>query len=227
MDVELPRLAFRDLTLRSNEPTTRRRTASAVDVDRMISIGGPEVVRIALADLADDDEIRPFVAARADFSFHLLHIACSVVPETDLLLTQVSLDFILSCLDVQARPAPVALSMTPERLDQPVELSHTVRLAAPLKIVDIGVERAETTTTTQVYVQAMNQLRADPKWLLIRTDSVEIKGMQRFAMIVQAPSNGGQGTLTVRATVKHRSWGAFRNAADYETQSPVTFILSG
>jgi hypothetical protein len=226
MDIAVPRLSFADVALAPAEEATRGRPAAELDLDRMISIGGPTIVPISLDDLDEDDDIRPFVAKRAaEFSFHLLHVATTVVPEPDLLLTRVALEFTLSRLDPQAKPVPVALSMVPEQLDQPVELSKSLSLKAPLKLVDVGIEVGSKTTTGEVYLQAMNELRADPKWELYRTKNVAIKGMQRFAMIVQTPRDDGCGSLTVRATVKHKSWGSYRDAADYLSPTPTQFTF--
>lgn len=227
MEIQLPKLTFEEFVLAPLAPATRRKRSSPLDVDEVISIGGPISVLLPLDSLAEDDEARPFIEARAaDFSFHLVHTACTVLPDRQGPLTEVALDFELSAATARG-PAPIALSMTPENLDRPVELSRSIKLSAPLKIVDAEVERMEKSVKNHIYVQALNKLRSDPSWHLYRTPTHAIKGMQRFVMIVQGPKGGSTGTLSVKVTTEQKRFGVFRRTSGHEDASPLSFTLSG
>jgi hypothetical protein len=81
MEVTLPRLDFDDVALAAADEPMRGEYA-APDVDRFVSIGGPATLPVTLDALAADDDARPFVASRgAASSFHVVHLACSVVPD--------------------------------------------------------------------------------------------------------------------------------------------------
>lgn len=225
MEVQLPKLAFEEMVLSPTEPVKRGKPA--LDVDRVIRIGGPISVPVTVDAIPEDDETRPFIESwSTDFSFHLVHVACTVLPDEENPLEQVSLDFVLSRED-GTTPSPVALSMAPARLEQPVELSRTIKLGGSLRILNAEAQRVEKSVTQSVHVEALNELRSNPSWRIYRTDSFAIKGMQNFAMVVKAPKAASNGTLTVKATVARRRLGIFPYTATHEGTTPITFTLQG
>jgi hypothetical protein len=225
MEVQLPKLTFTDLVLTPEQAPTRK--TPVVDVDEVVTIGGPVSVPVKLEDIPEDDEARPFIADRADeFAFYLLHLSCTVPPRDGDQLTQVSLEFDLSRADGKL-PGPTAVSMTPERLDKPVELSRTIKLGAALKAIDAEVQRVEKSVKDEVYLQALNLHRSDPGWQLYRTPLVPIRGMQKFVMVVQAPKVTVNGSLGVKVTMKHKKLGLLPYKASHEDATPVTFTLPG
>lgn len=228
MEVTLPRLEFGDVALAAADEATRGERAVAPDVDRFVSIGGPMTLPVTLDALAADDEARPFVVSRgAQSSFHVVHLACSVVPDEHDPLTEVALDFSLARADGQDGPPPVALSMAPDKVDQPVEVSRTIKLGAKLEILDVGVEHGAKGTVRDVYVEALRCLRPDPAWRMHRTPWYEIRGMQKFVMVVEVPKSGATGTLTVTAKVRERRFVVLSHVVSHGDDAPLTFALPG
>ncbi len=90
-----------------------------------------------------------------------------------------------------AEPAAIAWSIKPDRLSSPVTRSTKVSLGPKLTIADAGidasVERGTERIIQDVSLDALNEKTPEPEWRLRRTDSAELEGCARFALIVRAP----------------------------------------
>ena len=225
--LSLPRLAWQELTLAPDDIVTRGEEHDDRPLADLIALGGPTSIPITADDVADDGDAVAFVRARAQsFSFFLVHLACAFRPldGEPFLTATVQLD--LSRGDGVASPAPIALSMKPDRLGEPVELSRSVKLGATLKILEAGAEQVVTTTYEDPFLEALNELRSDPCWQLHRTRHIDIRGSQRFVMVVQAPlGSDARGSVTLSAEVKRKRFGIVSYAAALSDQRPLEFVL--
>lgn len=225
--ITLPKLAWQALALEPQSVATRAGPHDDRALQELIQLGGPVSVPVTADDLADDAEAAVFVRARAgDFSFHVVHLACAFRPLEDepFLTVTVGLDLLRGDDSDGARP--IALSMKPIHLGEPVEVSRTIRLGAALKIIEPGVEAAETRHFDDPFLEGMNELRPDPVWELRRTKHTEIRGSQRFVLVVQSPRDAGaRGSVALSAKVRRKRLGVLPYTASVPTGGSVDFVL--
>jgi hypothetical protein len=224
MDIQLPKVDFTDLLLAPAEPPTRGE--DSVGVDQVVKIGGPVSLPVTPSNAPEDQDAKAFIEARStQFSFHIVYLALTARPPDDEPLEKIVVSLALARED-DGTPAPIAVSMTPRVLDQPVELSRTVRIGAQLKVVDANVEHAEKRMINEVHVRAFNELRADPYWEIYRTKMVKITGSQRFCMVVQAPRATCVGTVSLQALVRGRRFGILPYVGTPRDGTPITFPVN-
>lgn len=225
--VTLPKLPWQDLTLDAAGVTTRGDERDDQPLEELIAIGGPVSMPVTAADLAGDDEAAVFVEARKEsFSFHLVHLACAFRPLDDEPFVTATLRVELLRGDGLETPRPIALSIKPRRLGEPVEVTRSVRLGASLKIFDSGVEEEEKRTFDDPFLEGLNELRPDPSWELRRTRHTEIRGSQRFILVVQSPKGClGNGTVSLSATVRRKHLGLLGYNAKLTSGRPLEFAL--
>jgi hypothetical protein len=194
-------------TLRSHDETDE---TLRMPLSRRLSIGGPLFRPIEPEDADDDEELRRFIEEELGrFRYHLGHLTCTFRPANDETFTECWVGLDLVRADGVDEPAPIAWSMQPQRLDEPVEISTTIGLGASLKLppVDIGptLERTSTRTHREVYLQAYDEQESTPCWELYRTQSVPLRGMQRLLVVVRSPAGAEiDGTARVQAKVRGR-----------------------
>jgi hypothetical protein len=224
--LHLPKLPWQDLILEPASPATRATRLEVRHLTSDVSLGGPISIPITPADLTDDDALA-FITARAgDFSFHLVHLACTFRSSLDEKFQKVLLEISLRRGDGRSQPEPIALSMKPTRLDEPVELARTIKLGTSLKLLNTGAEEYERRTVKRVFLEAFNELRSNPAWELNRTDTTEIRGSQRFILVVQAPCDAASyGTVNLSAAVERKKFGVFPYAAFLPDHPPIQFHL--
>lgn len=227
--ITLPKLPWQELALDPQEAVTRGDEHDERSLEELIAVGGPMSVPVTAADLSEDGDAALFVRAReASFSFHLVHLACAFRPPADEPFLSATVQVQLSRGDGASSALPIALSIKPLRLGEPVEISRSVRLGASLKIFESGVEQAETRTFDEPFLEGLNELRPDPRWELRRTRHTEIRGSQRFVLVVQSPKGGqGRGVVHVSATVKRKRFGPLSYVASLSGDRPLEFVLEG
>jgi hypothetical protein len=231
----MPDPPVRDLVLTPKADSFRGGTASgpeaAESLRRRISIGGPVYRRID-TDSTDDAELRRFVAGEAaDSDFYLLHLTCTLRPAEEEPFTEALIELDLAQDD--GAGAPIAWSMQPDRMTDPVEVSQTVSLGPTLKFYGVGMdftgERQRTLTKQQVFIEAMYELESTPSWGLYRTSSSELRGLHRFHLVVRAAKGARvSGTGLVEAKVRRKRLGVLPYTANLaDVPQPLTFELGG
>jgi hypothetical protein len=225
--ITLPKLPWQDVTLDVAGVATRSDERDDRPLEELIAVGGPVSVPVTAADLAGDDDAAVFVDARKEsFSFHLVHLACAFRPLGDEPFVTATLRVELRRGDGVETPRPIALSIKPLRLGEPVEVTRSIRLGASLKIFDSGVEAEETRSFDDPFLEGLNELRPDPFWELRRTRHTEIRGSQRFILVVQSPKGClGNGTVALSATVRRRRLGLLAYEATLAGGRPLEFAL--
>lgn len=225
--VKLPKLSWQDLVLEPERSVTRGESSDARQLAGLITLGGPLAVQITAADIPEDNEAGSFMKTRIDnFSFYLVHFACAFRPADGEPFLTVRIQMRLERGDGVEEPRPIALSMKPIRLEEPVELSRTLKLGGSLKILDASVEEQEKRTIKQVFLEGLNELRADPLWEFHETRLTQIRGSQRFILVIQEPKRAaGRGTIAVSATISRKRFGVLPYRATLPDQPEVSFVL--
>lgn len=220
ISIEMPDPLAHDVVLQPKEEYSRRGMgdpASNQPVRQRISVGGPIHRRID-ADSTDDAELLHFLKEEAaDSDFYLVHVTCTLRHRDDEPFTEVLLE--LDLTQPGAPPAPIAWSMLPDRVTEPVEVSRTVSLGPTMKILGVGIEakgEAGLKLTKQVpSLEALYELESTPSWALYRTDSIELRGLYRFHLVVRAPKGSAViGTTSIEAKVRRKLLGVIPYRAD-------------
>ncbi|MDT3398736.1 hypothetical protein RKE29_19145 [Streptomyces sp. B1866] len=164
-----------------------------------IMLGGPLSVPVTPELIADDAELRAFVAQEAaTAAYHLVHTSLTCDRDGGPALRAVSLGFGLSA-GAGAPFQPVAWSMTPKRLTEAIQTTTSAQLGPQLGFVG----HSRTTQRGRVCLEALRELRSDPGWEIRRTRTVRIGGTYRLTMVVRAPRGAAVRTaVAVRATVR-------------------------
>jgi hypothetical protein len=229
IEFALPTAAPREMTL---EPRVERAGVPVAPLPRRISIGGPLAVPLDVERLADDDDLVTFVERETTADFFLVHLAATFIPDRDEPLEKVWLTVRLRRLDEEPEPQPIAWSMRPNSLYDEVERSSKVRIGPSLKIAEVGVAASVESGTTQVLrdvsLEARYELQANPTWVLERTRSAPIRGVQRFVLVVRSPRGvSAGGVVETGAIVRRRVLGPITHRATLEVGTPeISFQLA-
>jgi hypothetical protein len=225
--ITLPKLGWQELTLDPEGAVTRGQAHDERPLGEVIALGGPVSIPVTADQLADEAEAAAFVRAReGSFSFYLVHLACAFRPLEDepLLTASVRIDLLRG--DGASSPRPIALSIKPLRLSEPVEVSRTISLGASLRILQSGVETAETRTFEDPFVEGVNELRSDPLWEFRRTRHTDIRGSQRLVLVVQSPiGSDARGSVALSATVQQKRFGILSYGATLSGDNRLDFVL--
>jgi hypothetical protein len=225
--ITLPKLEWQTLTLEPEGTVTRGHERDDRSISELIALGGPVSIPVTAEHLVDEEDAAAFVRVReGSFSFFLVHLACAFRPLEDepLLTATVRVDLVRG--DGASSPRPIALSIKPLRLSEPVEVSRTIRLGASLKILQPGVEWEETRTFGDPFVEGLNELRSDPVWEFRRTRHTDIRGSQRLVLVVQSPmGSDARGSVALSATVARKRLGILSYAANLPGGNRLDFVL--
>ena len=228
---DLPDPPERDLVLTPKPEYFRGKAAdpeTRESLRQRISVGGPVYRRID-AGSTDDAELRHFLEAEAaDSDFYLLHLTCTLRPGADDPFTEVLIELDLA---QSGGAEPIAWSMDPDRISDPVELSRTVSLGPTLKFFGVGVdlkaEQERKVTKQEIFLEALYELESTPSWGLYRTSASELRGLHRFRLVVRTPKGSVvSGTMLIEAKVQRRHFGVVPfSAALEDVPEPLTFEL--
>jgi hypothetical protein len=233
LDIELDDPPSRDVSLEPD--VTRTRGASVPPeyrgpVANRLSMGGP-VVRRMSSGSTDDAELQRFMQEEAgDSDFYLLRLTCTLRPDDDEPFTEVLLGVALSSAD-PSRDAPIAWSMAPVRLVEPVEISKSVSLSPSLKILGVGVEPkaevAEKRVRQDVFLEALYELESTPTWAMYRTRSSALQGLHRFNLVVKAAKGSiTVGEVAATAKIERKRFGVIGyEAVSPDAPAPISFAL--
>jgi hypothetical protein len=206
--VPLPALPEQQLTLEIDEPSRgARRDGGLVLADR-IALGGPYAVPVTTDYVAGDPDLKAFVEQEAVHSvYHVVHLSVSFATEPATPpLDRASIELTLSATAGVA--PPVAWSMTPLQVVDPVQVTRRFRLGPQLKLQEVEVSLGEIERTTsrqrpEIFLQAQRELRSDPAWEFHRTGGMKLHGSYRLIMVVRAARDEAASVSgAMRASVK-------------------------
>ncbi|AVZ74628.1 hypothetical protein SLUN_23110 [Streptomyces lunaelactis] len=173
-----------------------------------ITLGGPTALRLTAHELSADPELARYAAAEAGrHAYHLVRLAVTFAPTPQ----RPRLEFAHVALNVTSKPdepAPVAHSMDPMRISDPVEISRTRRLGPQLSLLgadaSVGeIGRSVQYTSHQPLVQALGLQSGSPAWEFRRTRAHELSGCHPLSLIVRTAADAvTEVTLTVSAGVR-------------------------
>lgn len=228
IELSIPDPTPRALTL---EPRVERGGTPAPWLPARMSIGGPLAVPLDADRVTGDDDLRTFIQREETADFFLVHLAATFVPDPDEPFERAWLTVRLQRRDDVTEPMPIAWSMQPNRISDEVERSRKVSIGPSLKIAGVGVEASAASGSTQVLrdvsLEARHELEANPMWVLERTRSAPIRGVQRFVLVVRSPrgvSTGG--VVESGAVLRRRLLGPITHRATLEDGTPIRFELA-
>lgn len=236
--IELPEPPEYELVLEASPQATRGVRAAGDELpamalealDKRLSIGGPVTRRIG-PESTDDVELQRFLEDEgADHDFYLVRLDCTLRHEDDEPFASALLALDLSAREDDAS-APIAWSMDPIRLFDPVPVSRTISLSPSLKILGIGLDaKAEVGDKRErkdVFVEALYELESTPTWAMFRTGSTQLRGVQGFNFVVQARKGTTTvGNVAASATVERKRFGLIAYQAVFPGQSERSFEIS-
>lgn len=215
----LPPLRERSLTMEADWPTrtasdprdheweTERERGERPPLAGRVAFGGPLAVPVTSDYVTDDPVLRVFVEREAAHSvYHLVHMSVSFAGEP----ATPRLDSVVIELTMSSTggPEPVAWSMAPLRITDPVQIERGFRLGPNLKLQDLEVGVGEfewkaSSSRSEIFLQAHRELRADPAWEFRRTAAMALYGSHRLIMVVRSARDEATSvTGTIRAATK-------------------------
>jgi hypothetical protein len=212
-------------------------TESPPQLKGWISLGQPVAVPLTVAQFGNDPAIRQFLETSPDamnYRFHLVTLACTFHPEEDEPIVSAWLAVQLKRADGSAGEQPIAWSMEPKKVGQPVKLTSTAKLQGALKIKGFGIEAGLTPTEEEkiererpeVICEALNELQSDPTWEFRRQEVDAIFGGFRFALVVRSRDRPAtEGRVHLRATVQKTKWKIFTYYASFGEVNSLNFLL--
>jgi hypothetical protein len=245
IEIEMPEPPEQDLVLAPKQDHFRGvglAPEAREPLRHRISVGGPVCRRIDAAS-ADDAELRYFLKEEAAHSdFYLLHLTCTLRPAEDEPFMEALIELTLTRArntaagegghagDGGDMEEPIAWSMQPDRLVDAVEITRTISLGPTLKFLGAGIDltagQERKTTRQSVFLEAMYELESTPSWGLYRTESVELRGLYRFHLVVRAAKGANvTGSTLVEAKVRRRRFGVVpytAGLADIPQRLPFT-----
>jgi hypothetical protein len=221
-------VTWHEVVLEPDDRTVKSPTqGTAEPLPGRIALGEPVAVPLTPERAGDDTELRSFIEEHAGVQdFALVHLACTFRHVDDEPFERASLQVRLRRADGGDPPSPIAWSMSPLRETTTTEVTDKVTLGAKVKFVDVGAERSATVARADLFVEALNEQRADPGWEFSRTNAAQLRGVQRLALVTMAPAGSGvAGTIEVTATVRRHRFGPFTYKATLSEVPALTFSL--
>jgi hypothetical protein len=211
IELSLPVLPEQELTLESDEPSRGGPDPGATGLPPLegrVTLGGPFTVPVTPDYVADDPSLRMFVEQEAAHSvYHVVHLSLTFAGEPGApRLARAAIELGLSSTSTAAEP--VAWSMTPLRVTETAQVERSFTLGPTLKLHEAeaslgGIGQTVTGSRTDVFLQALRELRPDPAWEFTRTRDMHLYGSHRLTMVVRAPRDGATSLSgTVRAATK-------------------------
>ncbi|MFI1373030.1 hypothetical protein ACH4UY_13560 [Streptomyces longwoodensis] len=196
-----PGLTTHDLVLDSDDPARGpEQGPSGVREPAALSgrlrLGGPHAVRLTPEELTADPELARYAEEQAAlYEHHLVRLSLTFVPQAGgprLKFANVALH-----LTSDWGPKPVAHSMDPIRLTDPVQIEHVRRLGPQLSLLGADASLGEMSrtvgyTTNQPFVQALDLGGSTPAWDFRPTAATELSGTHPLSLVVRS----GTGTDT-------------------------------
>jgi len=236
--VDLPVQPDVNVTLEPNAVMTRRLRgqgqeppADALEsLPGRLSLGGP-VTRGISAESTDDAELRQFLTVDgAGYDFYLVRMSCTLRHDRERPFNSALVAFDLSAKG-EVASAPIAWSMDPRRLFDPVEVSRTVSLGPSLKVSGIGLDATAGIGTQRerkdVFIEALYELESTPTWAMHRTASTQLRGVHTLNLVIRAQRGATTtGAVTASATVEQKRFGLIAYSATFPGNDKLSFELA-
>ncbi len=209
--IQLPDVPWRDTVLEFEPRVTRGSSTSQPPpgggrLAGRMRIGGPICIPITLEWAGDDQELRRMLMAEVqDYRYSLVHLASTFQPQENEIFEKAWIQIQMESVNGENISSPIAWSMIPAKISQPITFSTGVSVGASLKFVHIDGSVEHEIKRDAIFLEALNELRSDPVWEFSRTAKVDLRGSQRLMMLVRSPKAATvRGHLHLRATLKYQ-----------------------
>ncbi|MEU4536144.1 hypothetical protein AB0G15_14890 [Streptosporangium sp. NPDC023825] len=165
-------------------------------------------MRVTPDYVADDPGLRAFVEQEYEHvTYHVVHLSISFAaePRTPRLSTA---DVKLALSSTSTSVEPVAWSMTPKQVTDVAQVERRFTLGPQLSLLGADVSLGEIGRTTSkqrtdVFLQARNELRANPEWAFTSTKTMAINGSYRLILVVRGARESATGiSVTISASTE-------------------------
>jgi hypothetical protein len=204
-----------DVTLRSRKVLHRRTPDS---LEHRVSLGEPHATRL-LADNLDAVAADYLRSAEQQATFYLLSLFISFRPQDDAPLVSADVSVLLTHDGPANLAAPIAWSMDPTEVSEPVKARTEVAFTASLGLVKAEVSRTIGSEPRETFLLGLGERQSNPEWQFRTTSGQpQLTGLHRLTTVVCAPSaTVCQAGIIVAATVRKRRAGLFHYRAELPT----------
>ncbi|HEX8741569.1 MAG TPA: hypothetical protein VF712_00405 [Thermoleophilaceae bacterium] len=201
-----------------------------------IALGRPVCRALDPATLEGDAV--EFLEGRPDSAFWLLALTCSFRAVDHEPIERAWLEVRLTTVRPQGSDEPVAWSLEPRALSDPVQISRTAKLDAGLKLISevvpiefgpsVSQERTHEYSMQVPYVEAHREGTARPSWIFSRTPVTEVRGVHRLRAVVELPAGGaGRAEVDAGATLRLKRFGLIPYRAELDDVPDQREVLLG
>ncbi|MGX2995875.1 hypothetical protein JNUCC64_16580 [Streptomyces sp. JNUCC 64] len=173
-----------------------------------VRLGGPHALRLTPDELAADPDLARYAADQAALYDHYL-VRLSLTFATEPRRPRLEFAHVALTLSSTAwAPPPVAHSMDPLRITDPVQVQRVRRIGPQLSLLgadaSLGeVGRTVAFTSNQPLVQALDPGGSTPAWEFRRTEATELTGSHPLSLVVRCGAGAAtELSCTVTAGVK-------------------------
>jgi hypothetical protein len=215
LELTFPETSSRELILEPKE--IKKGFASATPRSR-VNLGEPGVLAIRKDAAETDPDLKQFIEQQSkQWNFYAVQLGCSFATGNGEEFEQAFVQVNLSLEGPAGTDSPIAWSMRPLKLSEKTEVTDKVALGAELKFLKPSVSREVKGSREAVFLQAYNEMRADPYWRLKGNAGMVIEGAQRLHMVVRVPrSLQARGVVNVEVDIKRSKFGLI----SYNTRLP-------
>ena len=211
LELKFPEPLSHELIL---EPKATKKSFALVAPKSRVLLGEPVTMAIR-ADAAETDlDLKQFIEEQSkQWNFFAVQLACTFAAGEGEQFEQAFIKVALSATGTASAEPPVAWSMRPLKLTEKTDVSNKLELGAELKFTPlasvkptVSMERKGASET--VFLQAYNELRADPYWRFKANSGPAIEGAQRMHMVVRVPLGAeARGAVNVEVDIKKSKFG--------------------
>ncbi len=211
-----PELAAVPLVADSRTTLGGRGTEAPDEPDDRISLGRPVCVALP-PDLVDADA-QVFLQGRPQSQFCLLALTCSFRADDDAPIERAWIEVRLETQAPEGSDAPIAWSMEPLSVSDPMHVEETAKLDASLKLTtplvpvelgpSVGREKKVVIDRPLPWVEAHREGTSRPSWIFSRTAIVDVRGPHRLRTVVELPAGAtGQAEISAGASLRLKALG--------------------
>jgi hypothetical protein len=230
LELKFPEPLSHELIL---EPKQTKKGSATPSFKSKITLGEPLTQAIRKDAAESDPDLQQFLQQQSkQWNFFAVQLACTFTANSGEQFEQAFIKVALSATGAASAAPPIAWSMRPFKLTQKIDSPGKVELGAELKfgpVVSVEpIVKVPVPAKVTVYLQAYNELQADPYWRFKATSGQVIEGGQRLHMVVRVPKNvEAKGAVSVEADIKKSKFGLFSLNGRVPNAAQSSFLMKG
>jgi hypothetical protein len=219
VQIPVPEVSESAVLLAPQIRRTRGMQRRPARLGNVMTMGTPVVQRVDADLAADDPALRAFLSANdGQWGFHLVHLACTFVPDE-------AAWFVSARLAVQLGDGAIVWSLTPLRQADSGGGTRTLKLGAKAVFAEAGLE-SSSPRPAEVFLEGFGLQEQSCAWEFKRTSVHAIQGSHRLAMVVRSAAGvESTASVTVTAAVGTKRWAVLTYRSDLAEQPPLMFTL--